>query len=216
MAYEKLYNEIYAIVALKYLWKGYRQGYVKCESPDWVNPVESTGIEVSQALLPYDGQAASFLEAWLGKLSGEIPGEYKARYAERMYFYNDRLWALLPDERDVRGWMEKSLYRFSRKLEKLNKNFALYKTNLLYLYAHTAEESMEEVRQLLEQMLDVQRGAGQRFDIVFLDCESGIYALDLRTGSILRMPVGEKAKEFLERQTEQIRNDANAMKKLEF
>lgn len=206
MAYEKLYNEIYAIVALKYLWRGYRPGYVKNESPDWLNPAQSVGIEVSQALLPYDGQDASFLEAWLGRLSEEIPAEDKARYAGRLYFYNDRLWALLPDPRDTRSWTEKAHYRFCRKLEKLNKNFTVCKINSLYLYAHATPEKIESVRLLMAEMAESQQGSGVKFGLVFLDCEKSIYILDFRSGGIAEMPVGEMARVFLERETERIRN----------
>ena len=56
MAYEKLLNEIYAAVSLKYLWKEYEPYFVKSESPDWINPNMDFGLEVSQALLPDDGQ----------------------------------------------------------------------------------------------------------------------------------------------------------------
>lgn len=216
MAYEKLYNEIYAMVALKYLWRGYRPGYVKSESPDWVNEKESVGIEVSQALLPYDGQDAGFLEAWLGKLSHEIPAEDKARYAGRLYFYNDRLWALLPDPRDERTWQEKSLYRFKRKLEKLNKNYGDYKTNALYLYAHDTPGDTGEVRRLMEEMGEWQKDMKKAFDLVFLDCRSSIYILDFGSGGVAVMPVVSSAKTFLEQQSESIRNAENAEDKTEF
>lgn len=216
MAYEKLYNEIYAIVALKYLWRGYRPGYVKNESPDWLNPDQSVGIEVSQALLPYDGQDSSFLEAWLGRLSEEIPAEAKERYAGRLYFYNDRLWALLPDPRDTRSWQEKAHYRFCRKHEKLNKNFAVCKINALYLYAHATPEKTEEVRRIMAEMANSQQGNGVKFDLVFLDCESCIYILDFRSGGIAEMPVGEQAKKFLEQQAERIRNAENPEDNFEF
>ena len=55
MAYEKQYNEIYAIVSLKYLWKEYKAGFVKNESPDWINEEMYLGLEVTRALLPDDG-----------------------------------------------------------------------------------------------------------------------------------------------------------------
>ena len=37
VAYEKLLNEIYAAVSLKYLWKEYQPHFVKSESPDWIS-----------------------------------------------------------------------------------------------------------------------------------------------------------------------------------
>ena len=71
VAYEKLLNEIYAVVSLKYLWKEYRPYFIKSESPDWINETMDLGLEVSQALLPGDGQEESFIEQYLGCLKEE-------------------------------------------------------------------------------------------------------------------------------------------------
>ena len=49
VAYEKLLNEIYAAVSLKYLWKEYRPCFIKSESPDWINETMDFGLEVSRA-----------------------------------------------------------------------------------------------------------------------------------------------------------------------
>ncbi len=73
MVYEKLLNEIYAVVSLKYLWREYRPSFVKSESPDWINEMMDMGLEVSQALLPDDGQTKNFIEQYQDYL-------YKAEY----------------------------------------------------------------------------------------------------------------------------------------
>ena len=62
MAYEKLLNEIYAAVSLKYLWPQYQPGFIKSESPDWINEAMDFGMEVSQALVPEDGKTEYFIE----------------------------------------------------------------------------------------------------------------------------------------------------------
>ena len=84
MAYEKLYNEIYAVVSLKYLWKEYKPSFVKSESPDWINENMNLGLEVTQALLPDDGKTESFIEKYLGCLKKELP-------ASAIQFYGDKL-----------------------------------------------------------------------------------------------------------------------------
>lgn len=38
------------------IWKEYRPCFIKSESPDWINETMDFGLEVSQALLPDDGQ----------------------------------------------------------------------------------------------------------------------------------------------------------------
>ncbi len=73
MAYEKLLNEIYAAISLKYLWPEYKPWFIKSESPDWINETMDFGLEVSQALLPGDGQEGSFIEKYLGCLKEELP-----------------------------------------------------------------------------------------------------------------------------------------------
>ena len=85
MAYEKLLNEIYAAVSLKYLWKEYEPYFVKSESPDWINPNMDFGLEVSQALLPDDGQEESFIEKYLGCRKEELPSLAFDKYGERIF-----------------------------------------------------------------------------------------------------------------------------------
>ena len=97
MAYEKLLNEIYAAVSLKYLWKEYQPYFIKSESPDWINETMDFGLEVSQALLPDDGQEENFIEQYLGCLKEELPPQAFEKYGDRLNFYNGRFWAIMPD-----------------------------------------------------------------------------------------------------------------------
>lgn len=203
MAYEKLYNEIYAIVLLKYFWEDYKPGYVKWESPDWLNGKEQTGIEVSQALLPYDGQAEHFIEHHLGRPREEIPTAAFQKYGHRLYFYNGRLWALLNDENDPYGYQEKILTRFSRKLDKLNSHYHPCGDCALYLYTH-AEPAQEEIPGLLKQMSQGQSRRENRFDTVFLDCGNSLYLLDFSKNSVKEIPLPDKALEFITGETEEL------------
>ena len=115
MAYEKLLNEIYAAVSLKYLWKEYQPYFIKSESPDWINENMDFGLEVSQALLPDDGQEESFIEQYLGCLKEELPPQAFEKYADRLNFYNGRFWAILPDPAVQQDYLSKAKYRFARK-----------------------------------------------------------------------------------------------------
>ena len=129
MAYEKLLNEIYAAVSLKYLWKEYRPCFIKSESPDWINETMNFGLEVSQALLPDDGQEESFIEQYLGCLKEELPPQAFEKYGDRLNFYNGRFWAILPDRAVQQDYLSKAKYRFDRKLEKLNTNYVQKRYN---------------------------------------------------------------------------------------
>ena len=55
------------------------------------------GLEVSQALLPDDGQEESFIEQYLGCRKDELPLQTFVKYGDRLNFYNGRFWAILPD-----------------------------------------------------------------------------------------------------------------------
>ena len=78
------------------------------------------GLEVSQALLPDDGQEESFIEKYLGCRKEELPPLAFEKYGERLNFYNGRFWAILPDNTVQQDYLSKAKYRFDRKLEKLN------------------------------------------------------------------------------------------------
>ena len=139
MAYEKLLNEIYAAVSLKYLWAEYKPVFIKSESPDWINETMDFGLEVSQALMPDDGKTESFIEQYLGCRKEELPESAIERYGDRLYFYNGRFWAVLPDPELEQDYLKKAEYRFDRKLEKLNANYKNKRYNGLYLFLHPTD-----------------------------------------------------------------------------
>ena len=141
VAYEKLLNEIYAAVSLKYLWKEYQPYFIKSESPDWINENMDFGLEVSQALLPDDGQEESFIEQYLGCRKDELPSQTFEKYGDRLNFYNGRFWAILPDPLVQQDYLSKAKYRFDRKLEKLNTNYTHKRYNGLDLFLHPTDEN---------------------------------------------------------------------------
>ena len=204
MAYEKLFNEIYSVVVLKYFWPEYVPGFVKWESPDWLNREMDFGMEVSQALLPYDGQSESFLEHYLGREAAEIPENALEKYAGRLYFYNGRLWALLDDDNPI-SYQEKVLYRFGKKLEKLNTNYTHCACNALFLYAH-AQPDKAEVRRMMAAMAEQQAEKPYQFQKVFLDCTSSVYVLNFETNQAEAILIPEKARPFMEMETEALRH----------
>ena len=204
MAYEKLLNEIYAITVLKYFWEGYHEGYVKWESPDWFHVGDDIGIEVSQALMPRDGQEESFIETYLGRPKDEIPEEAKVRFGQRLYFYNNRLWALLDDGHSDISNEEKILTRFRAKLAKLNTNYRRCATNALYLFAH-AEMDEIEARAIETVLISLEEAEERRFDLVFLDCKTKLFIMDLNGDRLTAVPLPEKALAFLNEKAEAIR-----------
>lgn len=205
MAYEKLLNEIYAVVSLKYLWKEYRPSFVKSEAPDWINETMDLGLEVSQALLPDDGQTESFIEHYLGCLKEELPPAAMERYGERLHFYNGRFWAVLPDKNRRQDYLSKAKYRFERKLEKLNANYQHRRYNGLYLFLHPADENDIDAGQLFEYMRQKQEGKNKRFDRVFLNCGRVIYICNYTEDTLEPIVFPKNAENFLNTEAEYLR-----------
>ncbi len=207
MAYEKLLNEIYAAISLEYLWPEYRSGFVKSESPDWINETMDFGLEVSQALLPDDGQMASFIEKYLGRRKEDLPESAFERYGERLHFYNGRFWAILPDETREQDYFFKAKYRFDRKLEKLNKNYRRCKKNGLYLFLHPKEGTTVDAESLFAYMKHRQEKEGVHFDWVFLNCIHVIYVCDFGKDSVEELLLPQNAEVFLAAEAERLRQD---------
>ncbi len=207
MAYEKLLNEIYAAISLKYLWVDYKPSFVKSESPDWINETMDLGLEVSQALLPDDGQAESFIEQYLGRRKEELPAAAFARYGERLHFYNGRFWAILPDNERHQDYLAKAKYRFERKLEKLNTNYRHCSHNGLYLFLHPMDENDMEMDggRLFEYMKHRQEKERVRFDWVFLNCVKVIYVCDYGKNTIEPIVLPKNAENFLNTEAEYLR-----------
>lgn len=208
MAYEKLLNEIYAALSLEYLWPEYRPSFVKSESPDWVNDSMEMGLEVSQALLPEDGQAESFLEKYLGCLRSDLPESAFSRYGERLYFYNDRFWAILPVDGQEQDCQYKAKYRFDRKLEKLNRNYRRCRRNALYLFLHPEKQTRVDVVDLFSYMKERQETFEVRFDWVFLHCTNVIFVCDFQNDRMNEIPLTEGAGTFLASESERLRHDS--------
>lgn len=205
MTYEKLLNEIYAAVSLKYLWKEYQPCFVKSESPDWINNAMDLGLEVSQALLPEDGQEESFIDKYLGSRKEELPPQILQKYGERLHFYNGRFWAILPDAEVQQDHISKAKYRFERKLSKLNTNYRHKRYNGLYLFLHPTEENDIDAGQLFEYMRHRQENVPHRFDWVFLNCVKTIYVCNYMKNTIEPIVLPQNAADFLNTEAEYLR-----------
>ena len=206
MAYEKLYNEIYAIVSLKYLWKEYKAGFVKNESPDWINEEMNLGLEVTQALLPDDGKTESFIDKYLGCLKEELPYAALEFYGDRLHFYNGRFWAVLDDEREPQDYLLKVQFRFDRKLEKLNINYARMNNNGIYIYVHPAKNEKVDAKKLFHYMKKEQSKKVYGFKWVFLNCIDKIYVFDFEKDSIERIDLPANAETLFNNETEKLRH----------
>ena len=205
VAYEKLLNEIYAAVSLKYLWKEYQPYFIKSESPDWINDTMDFGLEVSQALLPDDGQEERFIEQYLGCRKEELPPQAFEKYGDRLNFYNGRFWAILPDRTVHQDYLFKAKYRFDRKLEKLNTTYMQRQFNGLYLFLHPTDENDIDAGALFEYMRLTQETREKCFDWVFLNCVKTIYVCNYKINTIEPIRLPKNAESFLNTEAEYLR-----------
>ena len=206
--FEKLYNEIFAMLSLKYFWRDYSDGYKKGESPDWYNSDDSVGIEVTQAIMQEDGEAQSVVNQYLGRQKAEIPEDILRRYEGRTYFYNDRLWAIMPEagkEENLTA-CEKALYRLGKKLERLNTNYTEFNTNALYLYLHESSIANEEVTRFIRSAEEKQKDCARKFDTVFLNCVNALRVVDMKNGRWETVHIPQDALVFMRSRTEQLRH----------
>lgn len=191
MAFEKLYNELYAAVALLALAPELAGDLEKGESPDWVEPVRDMGVEVTQALRQQDGEAQRFLERYLGRRAEEIPPAAFERYAGALHFDHGRLWGLtLEAEQEWQaGYADRARYRFACKLEKLNDNYTPYAENALYLFLHTDRVTPAAAEALTADLRRIQQDAPRKFDRVFLDGVDCLYLGGLTQGGTERRAI---------------------------
>lgn len=206
--FEKLYNEIFAMLSLKYFWRDYSDSYKKGESPDWYNVGASVGIEVTQAIMQEDGEAQSIVNQYLGRKTEEIPEEILQRYSGRTYFYNDRLWAIMPEagKEEKLTACEKALYRFGKKLERLNTNYTEFNTNALYLYLHESNIKDDEIKCFIRAAEEMQKGCIRKFDVVFLNCVNTLRVVDMGGGSWETVQVPTDALAFMRSMAERLRH----------
>lgn len=205
MTYEKLLNEIYAVVSLKYLWKEYKPYFIKCEAPDWINNNMEFGLEVSQALLPNDGQEESFIEKYLGRRKEELPVQAFERYGYRLNFYNGRFWGIVPENDAEQDYIMKAEYRFDRKLEKLNSNYVHTKKNGLYLFLHPGENNNIDARSIFEYMKESQKDKERHFDRVFLNCVKTIHVCNFENDTVKPIVLPKNAEAFIYNEAEYLR-----------
>ena len=59
---------------------------------------------------------------------------------------------------------------------------------------------------MMDAMAKAQAEKEQRFQKVFLDCSSSIYVLNFETGRIRAIHIPEKARQFMETETEVLRH----------
>ena len=205
MIYEKLYNEIYALLSVKRLGSEYKGIYKKIESPDWINEHDDIGIEVTQALLQYEGEAQKVIDKFLGMRLEDIPQAEIEPFLDRAEFFCGRLQAI-NTENGTHSYVFKTLYRFDKKLYKLNTNYSLMKRNCFYIFLHKDNVVYSDIEYIFENIKVQQSRKKNKFNTVFLNCIETIYVLDFNLGIISTIMLSEIEQKKFAESTLRIRN----------
>lgn len=166
------------MLMIRKYWSGYSPGYIKNEGPDWVNPSDSVGIEVTRSMSKHDGYTNSFSEKYFGEKRDNIPTRRLEEFRGQLFFHEDSdiLIALSP----TKGLIDSSYFynqivqSFRGKVEKLQ-IYELLRTMVLYIYTPFSLNQKEIV-----SLLDVfSIKTGLYFHIVFLDTTDQLITYDI-------------------------------------
>ncbi len=166
------------MLIIKKYWPGYVPGYIKCEGPDWVNPNDSTGIEITRTMSTHEGYSDSLARKYFGKKRHDIPSEILEVFHGELFYKEDgTVVGMSPSKGlvDASSFFNQIVQSFNNKVSKLPK----YKTqnrNILYLY-HSFLLNQREI----ESLLDVFSAKTELlFQIVFLDTTDQLITYDIK------------------------------------
>lgn len=191
--YDKIYSEMYALCALDCIWPGYGFGFQKSEEPDWVNLQKNIGLEVVQGIGSIDGQYRAITNRVLGEPLSDIQDKDKAfldhnclvgtesSIDENNLQLHDDL-AGIEDEpnrivrttmlgkglRDSNGYIPIVVDAIIKKLQKLNRNYTVFRENHLAVLLGTEWDDREFVEEIASKVSEFYERYHLRFDGVFL------------------------------------------------
>jgi hypothetical protein len=164
------YYEIYSLLTLKYYWDNYSPTFVKCECPDWISNIDSIGIEVTRAISESDGIFYSLANKKIplkniGKQKA-FKGEFKDKYLSPTKSFES-------NKEKINVFKE----RYISKLEKLNKNYAVFNKNILYLF-YDLMANENDINILFDEILKINNSYCKKFDLAFINCLNTIYLIN--------------------------------------
>lgn len=163
---DKRYFEIYAALTLRYYdipFQKLEQG----ESPDWRSNELGLGVEVRRGITSEQGRfyadVAHHIES--GELAATLPNEWRDALERYLVRQTDRKY--LPEHFEI---LSESLHD---KLEKLNRLYLQFPVNALYVFAHTALYTPEDLKQFFAGFDDSIYPV--RYDRYYINCVNTLY-----------------------------------------
>lgn len=165
------------MLIIKKYWPDYVPGYIKCEGPDWVNPNDSTGIEITRTMSTHEGYSDSLARKYFGKKRHDIPSEILEVFHGELFYREDgTVIGMSPSKGLVNAssFYNQIVQSFDTKVSKLLK-YKTFSRNILYLY-HSFLLNQKEIESLLD-VFSIKTGL--YFHIVFLDTIDQLITYDI-------------------------------------
>lgn len=168
--YDKLYNEIYALLTMELLYTDFSHNFFKGESPDWQNRFDGIGFEVARAENSHLGYTANLINTYIGKHRDEIPEKVINNFCGSLSFKNEHLNSVSDSLGLVDGTrhIDFAIDKLKNKTRLLNQqHFTVFVRNYLFLYmTNTVLE--QDIELFFIKSAQVCNNYSKRFDEVML------------------------------------------------
>jgi hypothetical protein len=178
MRRDKTYYEILALMTLRQSWTGYTPNFIKSEKPDWINLVDSIGIEVCRAIPPRAGRTENFFSMYHGKAKEEIPEKALERFEGWTYFQDGKLRAIADGKglADTSSYYQNLIMQFYEKLNKFD-NYQRFSKNCFYFFLHFPFKD-EDIQKAVIKLKSIKHRNTAYISNIFIDTNEYLYILD--------------------------------------
>ena len=181
--YDKLFDEIYALVAIHIAYPNLVNRIVKGEHPDWQDEEGAVGIEVVRAMSQHMGYVRSIWNEYHGEDIKTIPLKLRKGFLGDFTTHNGRLVEISDSKGLVDGTrhVQLSIHAAESKLSLLNKtHFSYFKSNELFIYVpFTINNS--DMKLFCDAYKLLQKDFDKKFSRLYLFDNVGLYAVQTNT-----------------------------------
>ncbi len=176
----KEYMEWYAFLSLLYCYDENLAVLEKGEEPDWQSKDLDIGLEVTQALLPKDGEIRSVINEYFGKgLDGQfVKDQIEQRnpeYGSMVHVVKNT--ACFSQCYDMQSKIQQVSESIIKKTKKLNNHYSRFKNNWLYVFAPDLFGSFD-IPQVYETYQKNTTEYAVKFDKIFIQIDNQLFILN--------------------------------------
>jgi hypothetical protein len=203
----KKYYENYAKLTLAYIYdkKLINLEVEGKEEPDMQNEDLSLGIEVTRAINENIGVAASIINDYFGK---NLSYDDLEKIVEEKKKFEGELFEIDKDTKGIsylKGMYDTNLSielikeAIFKKIERLNENYTIFKTNGLYIYAQILPVDKNKIKNLLENINNYGEYK-YYFDIYFINCIDELIVYDCSKKTLKIFDISDEVMKKIEKE----------------